>query len=166
MTIALHAQRESGASRRGRSVWLARCMRFLPIVPTLLFLLVFFIMPVSEILQGGLVDANGQVGLAQFERIARTPVSAKVLWITFALSFMTAALSILLGYPVAYLLSRLSERARERWLLWIMLPFAADWRWFTGDDCPWYPAATLVRQPAPGHWLDVTAKVAAALHDA
>ncbi|MFP3571152.1 ABC transporter permease, partial [Paraburkholderia sp. SIMBA_030] len=36
---------------------------------------------------------------------------------------MTAALSIVLGYPVAYLLSRLSERARERWLLWVMLPF-------------------------------------------
>ncbi|MFM0685344.1 ABC transporter permease subunit [Paraburkholderia strydomiana] len=123
MTIALHAHQENEASRRGRSVWLARCMRFLPIVPTLVFLLVFFIVPVGEILQGGLVSAEGQVGFAQFERIARTPVYAKVLWITFAISFMTAALSILLGYPVAYMLSRLSERARERWLLWIMLPF-------------------------------------------
>jgi len=106
MTIALHAHRESEASRRGRSMWLARCLRFLPIVPTLLFLLVFFIVPVGEILQGGLVGADGQIGLTQFERIARTPVYAKVLWITFAISFMTAALSIVLGYPVAYLLSR------------------------------------------------------------
>jgi putative spermidine/putrescine transport system permease protein len=123
MTIAIHAHRENDASRRGRSAWLARCMRFLPLVPTLLFLLVFFIVPVGEILQGGLVSADGQIGLAQFERIARTPVYAKVLWMTFAISFMTAALSILLGYPVAYMLSRLSERMRERWLLWIMLPF-------------------------------------------
>ncbi len=123
MTIALHALRENEASRRGRSVVLARCLRFLPIVPTLLFLLVFFIVPVGEILQGGLVSADGQIGFAQFERIARTPVYAKVLWITFAISFLTAALSILLGYPVAYMLSRLPERVRERWLLWIMLPF-------------------------------------------
>ncbi|KWA21664.1 hypothetical protein WT39_26245 [Burkholderia territorii] len=50
--------------------------------------------------------------------------------------------------------------------LWIMLPFAADWRWFTGDDCPWYPHARLVRQSAPGQWLDVAAAVAAALRDA
>ncbi|KWN24270.1 hypothetical protein WT83_02525 [Burkholderia territorii] len=50
--------------------------------------------------------------------------------------------------------------------LWIMLPFAADWRWFTGDDCPWYPHARLVRQSATGQWLDVAAAVAAALHDA
>lgn len=123
MTIALHALSENEAARRGRSVALARCMRFLPIVPTLLFLLLFFVVPVGEILQGGLVSADGQIGFAQFERIARTPVYAKVLWITFAISFLTAALSILFGYPVAYMLSRLSERARERWLLWIMLPF-------------------------------------------
>ncbi|AOI65027.1 hypothetical protein WS51_15390 [Burkholderia territorii] len=50
--------------------------------------------------------------------------------------------------------------------LWIMLPFAADWRWFTGDDCPWYPHARLVRQSATGQWLDVAAAVAAALRDA
>ncbi|KUY98839.1 hypothetical protein WS50_04665 [Burkholderia territorii] len=50
--------------------------------------------------------------------------------------------------------------------LWIMLPFAADWRWFTGDDCPWYPHARLVRHSATGQWLDVAAAVAAALRDA
>ncbi|HGL5072881.1 tetratricopeptide repeat protein [Burkholderia multivorans] len=47
--------------------------------------------------------------------------------------------------------------------LWVMLPFAADWRWFTGDECPWYPRARLVRQPSPGAWDDVAASVAQAL---
>ncbi|EMN1929662.1 tetratricopeptide repeat protein [Burkholderia ambifaria] len=50
--------------------------------------------------------------------------------------------------------------------LWIMLPFAPDWRWFTGDDCPWYPHAKLARQSAPGQWLDVAATVADALRAA
>ncbi|WP_404822664.1 tetratricopeptide repeat protein [Burkholderia anthina] len=49
--------------------------------------------------------------------------------------------------------------------LWIMLPFAADWRWFTRRDCPWYPQATLARQPAPGQWFDVATAVADALRD-
>ncbi|MFM0639812.1 ABC transporter permease subunit [Paraburkholderia metrosideri] len=123
MTIALEAQPSRDTARPRRFRWLAQSIRFLPIVPTLLFLLVFFIMPVGEILQGGLFNADGTFGLGQFERIARTPVYAKVLWITFSISFMTAAIAVLLGYPVAYLLSRLSARARERWLLWIMLPF-------------------------------------------
>ncbi|MFL9947082.1 ABC transporter permease subunit [Paraburkholderia agricolaris] len=123
MTIALEAQPSHEAARSRRFRWLAQAVRFLPIVPTLLFLLCFFIVPVGEILQGGLFNADGTFGLGQFERIARTPVYAKVLWITFSISFLTAAISVLLGYPVAYLLSRLSPRARERWLLWIMLPF-------------------------------------------
>lgn len=123
MTIALPIQPSRDAARKRRFAWLSGSMRFLPILPTLVFLLLFFILPVGEILQGGLVNADGSFGLSQFERIARTPVYAKVLWITFTISFMTAAFSVLLGYPVAYLLSRLSARSRERWLLWIMLPF-------------------------------------------
>ncbi|KAA0999314.1 ABC transporter permease subunit [Paraburkholderia panacisoli] len=123
MTIALHARRPREDERPRQFAWVARSLRFLPIVPTLLFLLVFFIVPVGEILQGGLFNADGSFGLGQFQRIASTPVYAKVLWITFSISFMTAALSVLLGYPVAYLLSRLPIRLRERWLLWIMLPF-------------------------------------------
>ncbi|HGL6719586.1 tetratricopeptide repeat protein [Burkholderia contaminans] len=50
--------------------------------------------------------------------------------------------------------------------LWVMLPFAPDWRWFTGDDCPWYPQARLARQPAPGEWHDVAAAVAGMLREA
>ena len=122
MTIAIRVPRSTDTPRR-RSAWLAASLRFAPVVPTLLFLLVFFIVPVGEILQGGLVNSDGTYGIGQFERIARTPVYAKVLWITFGISLLTAAFSVVLGYPVAYLLSRVSDRVRERWLLWIMLPF-------------------------------------------
>jgi putative spermidine/putrescine transport system permease protein len=123
MTIALQAQPSHDDAHPRRARWLAHSLRLLPIAPTLLFLLIFFIVPVGEILQGGLFNADGAFGLGQFERIARTPVYAKVLWTTFSISFMTAAIAVLLGYPAAYLLSRLPARARERWLLWIMLPF-------------------------------------------
>lgn len=121
MTVALRVQRDQAAPRR--FTWLKPALRWLPVLPTLAFLAVFFVLPVGEILQGGLVGADGQIGISQFVRIAHTPVYAKVLWITFAISFMTAAFSVLLGYPVAYMLSRLTDRIRERWLLWIMLPF-------------------------------------------
>lgn len=50
--------------------------------------------------------------------------------------------------------------------LWLMLPRAADWRWFTGDDCPWYPQAQLVRQSESGRWDDVVQTVARDLRGA
>jgi len=48
--------------------------------------------------------------------------------------------------------------------VWIMLPFAPDWRWLLDrDDSPWYPTARLYRQRAPGDWDGVIARVAADL---
>jgi tetratricopeptide (TPR) repeat protein len=50
--------------------------------------------------------------------------------------------------------------------LWLMLPFAADWRWFVGESrSPWYPGARLVRQPQPGAWAEVVEDVARELRD-
>lgn len=44
--------------------------------------------------------------------------------------------------------------------VWIMLPFAADWRWFTErSDSPWYPSARLFRQRMPGDWQSVVQEV-------
>jgi len=48
--------------------------------------------------------------------------------------------------------------------LWVLLPFAPDWRWtLDGETSPWYPAARLFRQTALGDWDDPLARVGAAL---
>jgi hypothetical protein len=45
-----------------------------------------------------------------------------------------------------------------------MLQFAADFRWLQRrSDSPWYPTATLFRQPARGEWRPVIEGVVAAL---
>ncbi|HEY1999636.1 tetratricopeptide repeat protein [Paraburkholderia sp.] len=51
--------------------------------------------------------------------------------------------------------------------LWLMLPFAADWRWFVDEPrSKWYPGARLVRQPQPGAWAAVVEEVARELRSA
>jgi tetratricopeptide (TPR) repeat protein len=50
--------------------------------------------------------------------------------------------------------------------VWLMLPFAADWRWLKDrDDSPWYPTMRLFRQPVPGDWPSVLRSVHEALWD-
>lgn len=40
--------------------------------------------------------------------------------------------------------------------VWVLLPFAPDWRWMTGrTDSPWYPTMSLFRQDSPGDWTGV-----------
>jgi len=45
--------------------------------------------------------------------------------------------------------------------VWLLLPFAPDWRWMLGrDDSPWYPTMRLFRQTRSGDWDDVLDAVA------
>ncbi len=48
--------------------------------------------------------------------------------------------------------------------VWIMLPYAPDWRWMLDrSDSPWYASARLFRQERPGDWPGVLARIAAEL---
>ena len=44
--------------------------------------------------------------------------------------------------------------------VWVLVPFSPDWRWMLERrDSPWYPSATLFRQPAWGDWEAVIGEV-------
>jgi tetratricopeptide (TPR) repeat protein len=48
--------------------------------------------------------------------------------------------------------------------VWLLVPFAPDWRWMRGrEDTPWYPTMRLWRQDRTGDWAGVIERVAKAL---
>ena len=50
--------------------------------------------------------------------------------------------------------------------VWVLLPFAPDWRWLLDrSDSPWYPTATLFRQPGTADWKSPLARVSARLRE-
>jgi hypothetical protein len=50
--------------------------------------------------------------------------------------------------------------------VWVMLPFAPDWRWLAGrGDSPWYPTMRLFRQKSAGDWEPVIEEVVGPLRE-
>ena len=48
--------------------------------------------------------------------------------------------------------------------MWVMLPYSTDYRWgMRGDGTPWYPTATLFRQPDVSDWTSVIQRIATEL---
>ena len=49
--------------------------------------------------------------------------------------------------------------------VWVLIPFAPDWRWMLGrEDSPWYPTMRLFRQAQRGEWDEVFKRVARELY--
>ncbi|AMJ59452.1 ABC transporter permease subunit [Bosea sp. PAMC 26642] len=114
--VAASADARGTRAFRFGALWLA--------VPGLLFLAVFFVWPVAQLLGLSLFDPDsGMPSVATYERIAATDVYLRVLGITFRIAGYTALYSLLIGYPLAYWLSRLPDMYRGRMLLFVMVPF-------------------------------------------
>ena len=75
-----------------------------------------------------------------------------------AAAIMALDLVITVDTSVAHLAGALGKP------VWLLLPFAADWRWLEKrNDSPWYPSMRLFRQDATRRWEPVMAEVTAAL---
>ncbi len=94
------------------------------------------------------LHASGLCDLtAELSDFADTAALIAALDLVIAVDTSVAHLAAALGKPV-----------------WLMLPFAPDFRWLLDrEDSPWYPKMRLFRQERPGDWDGVVGRIAAAL---
>jgi hypothetical protein len=82
-------------------------------------------------------------GVDQIANIDRFASQVAALDLVITIDNSTAHMAGALGLPV-----------------WLLLPFAADWRWMERRvDTPWYPTMRIFRQPKLGDWQSVLADV-------
>jgi len=94
------------------------------------------------------LDASGLCDLtAELADFADTAALIAGLDLVITVDTSVAHLAAALGKPV-----------------WLMLPFAPDFRWLLDrEDSPWYPNMRLFRQERPGDWDGVVRRIGAAL---
>ena len=99
------------------------------------------------------LDPRGEIVVdagADLRNFADTAALIDALDLVIAVDTSVAHLAGALGKPV-----------------WILLPYAPDWRWMRDrEDSLWYPSARLFRQPSPGAWSAVMDAVIAQLEGA
>ncbi len=110
-----------GAARRaaGRKVLRTKLLMGAPLV---LLLVTFLVYPVGQLL---LLSVYGETGwsLAAYRQLFASSVYLDVLLITLKISLATTIMSVVAGYPVAYLVSVASKERKASLLFWVLLSF-------------------------------------------
>lgn len=98
-----------------------RLIHWLGIAPAVLTLGLFYVIPVGMLLSRSLFDPD--FTLEHYERIFNQSVYLDVLWITFEISLIVTALTLVMGYALAYAIYRASNRMRLVLLAVVLFPF-------------------------------------------
>ncbi len=123
-------------------------VRLLPLLPVVLYLLLLFVYPVGQLLWLSVIDSQGNLTAVHYVRLFTTNTYVRVLGITFEIAFWTTLISVLAGYPLAYLIATVSSRMRNVLILWVLVPF---WTSFLVRTFAWL--ILLGRKGAINEWL-------------
>ena len=91
--------------------------------PALALVLVTMVLPIAWLFGLSFLADDGSLSLVHYRRMIEQPSYARIFGATFKVSLMTTALCVVLGYPLAYVLSQLPRRAANLCLIAVMLPF-------------------------------------------
>ncbi len=96
------------------------------ISPALAFLVLLFIVPLVYVLVGTLTNDAGTFTLQNYADFATDPIARKVYWRTLRLATVVTVIAAVAGYPVAYIIARMSPARRAVMMSLIILPLMTN----------------------------------------
>ena len=91
--------------------------------PALIATFIVVVVPVSWLFYLSVIGADGGYSMENYIRMVESKSYARIFLTTFQVSLLTTLICILIGYPLAYFLSQLPERAANLCMLAVLLPF-------------------------------------------
>ena len=89
--------------------------------PALFLVSLLVFIPVGWLFWLSLID-GGELSLAHYRRIADA-THFRIFYVTFEISILVTVLALLLGYPLAYLMSQLPPRWAGLCMIFVLIPF-------------------------------------------
>lgn len=102
-----------------RPAWVKPALLGAPLVLLFLVLLVY---PVGQLLLLS-IYSDGAFTLAKYRQLFESSVYVNVMLITLKISLATTLLSVVAGYPIAYLVASLEKDRKANWIFWVLLSF-------------------------------------------
>lgn len=90
------------------------------ILPALLLMTALYVTPIIQVLVISVTEPSP--GLANYERLFTSESVQRVIWTTLRICLMTTAVSLFLGYALAYRITMARPSAQRWWLLAVLLP--------------------------------------------
>ena len=91
--------------------------------PALIATFIVVVVPVAWLFYLSVIGADGGYSMENYIRMVESKSYARIFLTTFQVSLLTTIICILIGYPLAYFLSQLPERAANLCMLTVLLPF-------------------------------------------
>jgi ABC-type spermidine/putrescine transport system permease subunit I len=93
------------------------------VLPAVLLLAGFFILPLLKVAAWSVLDARGDLTAGYYVRAVAETIYLRVVLNTFRISLYVTLICLLLGYPVAYLLATVRPRVASLLMIFVVLPF-------------------------------------------
>ncbi|MVA23864.1 ABC transporter permease [Agrobacterium vitis] len=94
---------------------------WLLLLPALVVLCLFFLYPLGAMLSRSIYDP--EFTLRHYQRLLAEPAYLQVLWSTFEIAALVTIASLVLGYPLAYLLSQIKPRLAGLLMIIVIVPY-------------------------------------------